>query len=77
MDADESFELMDVDSGNLVGSFATEAEAVAAVRAAYARFGDEGVRDLLLIRVDPHGEHAFVADGEALVTMLTSSVATV
>lgn len=76
MDGERSYELMDVDSGNLVGSFATEDEARRAARSAYERFGPEGVEDLILIRVDGDGEQRLVVDGEAVVAWLLSGAAT-
>ena len=76
MDANRSYELMDVDSGNLVGSFTTEVEARSAVRAAYERFGPEGIADLILIRVDGDGGQRLVAKSDSLATWLMSDAAT-
>lgn len=66
MTDDASFELMDVDAGNLVGSFAREAAALAIVREAFAQFGEVGVTDPLLVRVEADGNQQLVADGDGL-----------
>jgi hypothetical protein len=41
-----SFELMDLDSGNLVGSYRTLEEALEVVRDAFATYGQSGIEDL-------------------------------
>jgi hypothetical protein len=56
-----SFELIDYDSGNLVGSYATLDEAVTIARAAYERYGMDGLRGLALLRVED-GNQVLVAE---------------
>lgn len=61
-----SFELFDVDSGNLVGSYAREEEARAIVRRAYESDGPDGTRGLVLLRV--RGDDVLlIAEGNELV----------
>lgn len=66
MTDDASFELMDVDAGNLVGSFAREA---------FAQFGEAGVTDLILVRVVADGDQQLVADGDGLLRRLRAEEA--
>src|SRR3954470_1785934 len=62
-----SFELMDLDSGNLVGSYHTLEEALQVVRDAYAAYGQSGVDDLGLGRVESGGSQECIAIGSELV----------
>ena len=62
-----SFELMDLDSGNLVGSYHTLGEALEVVRDAYATFGRSGIDDLGLARVESGGSQDCLAIGPELV----------
>jgi hypothetical protein len=50
------YNLIDVDSGNLVGSYRTEKEARDIVRASYMQYGEDGFRGLALLRVDDHSQ---------------------
>jgi hypothetical protein len=60
-----SYELWDMKSRNAVGEFATENEALAAVREALQRHGHEYVDDLFLGRVS-RGRSTPVAQGQNL-----------
>jgi hypothetical protein len=60
------YELMDLKSANLVGTFATEAEALAVVRGALARHGHSSVADLALGCSDGSDEGRLLAEGAAL-----------
>jgi hypothetical protein len=72
-----SFELMDLDSGNLVGSYRTLDEALEVVRDAYATYGRSGIDDLGLARVESGGSQECIAIGPELVSyMIDNSVAT-
>ena len=61
-----SFELMDLDSGNLVGSYSTLEEAFAVILTAYGLYGWSGVNDLGLARVAADGSQEFIAAGPDL-----------
>jgi hypothetical protein len=72
-----SFELMDLDSGNLVGSYRTLEEALEVVRDAYATYGQSGIDDLGLARVESGGSQECIAIGPELVDYaIDKSVAT-
>ncbi len=64
--ASKSYELWDTDSGNAVGGFASEHEALAAVRDAATRHGTEYVATWALIRATARRVTA-IAEGRALV----------
>ncbi len=63
------FGLLDVASGNMVGSFRSEREALLAVAETARDYGagSEAVLSLSLFRWDVPPEEGHVADGEALV----------
>ena len=61
-----TYELWEMRSGNLVGSWPVEAEALAVVREAMTRHGAEMVASLSLLSEDPRGETTLVAEGAAL-----------
>jgi hypothetical protein len=72
-----SFELMDLDSGNLVGSYHSLEEALEVVRNAYATYGQSGIDDLGLARVESGGSQESIAIGPELVSYaLDNSVTT-
>jgi hypothetical protein len=72
-----SFELMDLDSGNLVGSYRTLEEALEVLRDAYATYGPSGIDDLGLARVESSGSQECIAVGPELVSYaIHESVAT-
>ncbi|MCD6059205.1 MAG: hypothetical protein K0Q89_2735 [Thermomicrobiales bacterium] len=62
-----SFELMDLDSGNLVGSYRTLEEALEVVRDAFATYGQSGINDLGLARVESSGSQECIGIGPELV----------
>jgi hypothetical protein len=64
-----SIELMDIDSGNLVGSYATMDEALAIVRAAYSEYGEAGVQDLVLLLVREDGSQQLISEDLDLVRL--------
>ena len=63
------FGLIDVESGNIVASYASERDALLAVAAEAKEHGvdSEAVRSLSLFRDDVPAEEGFIADGENLV----------
>ena len=63
------FGLIDVESGNMVGSFASERDALLAVAATAREHGasSDAVLSLSLFRSDVPAGAGFIADGEALV----------
>jgi hypothetical protein len=64
-----SYELMDLDSGNLVGSYRTLGEALAVIRDSYVLYGWSGVNDLGLVKVAGHDSQELVAVGPELARM--------
>ena len=62
-----TFELWNTSSGNLLGTFPTEAEALAAVREAIQRHGEGYVDTLALGRENSRGASRIVAAGAPLV----------
>lgn len=64
-----SIELMDSDSGNLVGSYATMDEALTIIRAAYSAYGEAGVRDLVLLLVREDGTQQLISEALDLVRL--------
>lgn len=68
-----SYELMDLDSGNLVGSYRTLSEAFAIVRDSYALYGWPGVNDLGLVRAGDRDRQEIIAVGPQLARMAISA----
>lgn len=68
-----SFELMDLDSGNLVGSYRTLEEALEVVRDAYSVYGRSGIDDLGLVRVETAGSQECIATGAELIDYVMDS----
>src|SRR5688572_15660421 len=62
-----TFELWNADSGNLLGTFATEAEALTAVHEAVQRNGETYGAILALGRESSRGKSKIVASGSELV----------
>jgi hypothetical protein len=62
------YELWDVDTGNIVGSFASEADALAEVRGLVALNGPGYVADLSLARKHPDGGE-LIAEGDELARL--------
>lgn len=61
------YNLIDTESGNLVGSYESEGEAREVVRDAWSRHGTAGVDGLSLLRVDSDGAITLLGeDGELL-----------
>jgi hypothetical protein len=62
-----SMELMDLDSGNLVGSHSTVEEALDFVRNTYAQYGEPGVQGLALPLIREDGSQQFTSEDLDLV----------
>ena len=69
---DEWYELWDIDTGNMVGSFATEAEALMEVRGLLDVNGAGYVDDLALARRREDGGDP-IAQGSALARLVRTS----
>jgi hypothetical protein len=63
-----TFALWDLEAGNLVGAFDTEAAARAIAQRALVDQGPESVASLALIHEDEHGKLTTIAEGLALVS---------
>ena len=61
------YELLDLETGNLIGTYDTEQEALAVVRRAYQLNGSGYVRDLALGYEDDGGEGEQLAAGSDLL----------
>ena len=61
------YELIDVDSGNLIGTYDSEAEALAIVRRAVRENGTAYADSLALGRSDEEGEGELIAEGAELL----------
>jgi hypothetical protein len=73
---DHVFGLIDTESGNVVGSFRSESEALRAVAAAARAYGEESdaVLTLTLFRWDVSPDDGFIADGADLVRRAMAEV---
>jgi hypothetical protein len=72
----DSIELMDIESGNLVGLCLTLEDALAVVGEAYATYGLPGIADLGLVRVESDGSQTSIVVGSGLLQQaLASSLA--
>jgi len=61
------FELWDGESGNLIWTFPSEADALAQVRAFVRENGMDAVRGLTLVRAEEDGRGGVIAEDAALV----------
>ncbi len=61
------YELIDVESGNLIGTYDSEAEALAVVRHAARENGPAYVNSLALGRSGAEGEGELIAEGAELL----------
>lgn len=67
---DTSYELWNVESGNIIGSFETLDEALAVVRYLLDTYGQGYARELTLGRRDDDSPATIVGEGDRLVEML-------
>lgn len=70
-----SYELWNVETGNIIGSFATASEALAVVRHLLDAYGDGYASELTLGRRDGETLATIVGDGGELVAILERSTA--
>jgi len=66
------FELWDLDSGNLMGSFSSESEALELLRNAIEAYGVSYVGSVALGRRDAEGKVESIAEGSALAGRVVS-----
>lgn len=64
-----TYELWDMRTGNLVGSWGTQADALSVIRRAVARQGAEAIGTLSLLCEDATGNTTLVAEGATLVEL--------
>lgn len=64
-----SLELMDAETGNLVGSYETAAGALATVLTAYAEDGEAGVGGLMLILIREDGSQQLISEDLDIVRL--------
>lgn len=69
-----SYELMDLDSGNLVGSYRTLSEAFAIIRDSYALYGWARASDLGLVKVGDCDSQEVIATGSELARLAIAEV---
>ncbi len=63
------YELMDLDSANVVGSFDTKDDALSTIRDAFERYGLAGIADLALTEKSDEGEGVWLGEGTELLTL--------
>ena len=61
-----TYTLMDTDTGNLIGTYATEQEALILIQGAIVAYGPEYAESLVLGREDAEGHTMLIAEGEGL-----------
>ena len=64
-----TYELWEMRSGDLVGSWAVEADALAVIRAALDTHADEIVSTMSLLAEDASGETSVIAEGLPLIEL--------
>jgi hypothetical protein len=65
-----NFGIWDTRSGNVVGSWGTQAEALRLVRDLLDSHGPTGIRELVLAREDDTGETVTLAEGIELLQLI-------
>lgn len=71
-----SYELWDFETGNAVGEYEDEADALAVVRENVRTHGPSVVQGIALLAVHEDGESQVVAQGEALLQLIRERSAT-
>lgn len=69
------FELWDLTTGNMIGNYTTEVEALDRVRRDLASIGADFVRDYTLLGPDQTGWRHQIAEGEELIQLAKQKVA--
>ncbi|MBA2519199.1 MAG: hypothetical protein H0V24_06010 [Chloroflexia bacterium] len=67
---DGSFELWNIESGNIIGAFDTASEALAVVRHLLDAYGDSYASELTLGRRDGDSPATIVGEGDELIAMI-------
>lgn len=67
------YELMDLDSANVVGFYDTRDDALATIRNAYERYGLAGIEDLALSENSDEGEGVLLGEGAELLGLATEA----
>jgi hypothetical protein len=68
------YELMDLDSANVVGFYDSKEEAFATIRASFERFGLAGIEDLALSEKSDHDGGTLVGEGAELLSLALEHV---
>jgi hypothetical protein len=68
-----TFEIWDLESGNALGEFAREQEALAAVRDNVRAEGPSAVKGIVLVEIDERGESKVLAHGDELIRLVLAS----
>lgn len=63
------YELMDIDSANVVGFYDAKEDAFAVIRSSYERYGLVGVEDLALSEKSEQEEGVLLAEGVELLRL--------
>jgi len=71
-----AYELWDFETGSAIGEYAHKADALAVVRDNVRAYGPSAVDGVALLAVDRKGESRLVAQGEALLKLLSEHAAT-
>lgn len=69
----EMYELVDTHTGNWLGAYPTKEAALAAVVETLRRYGEGAVANVALGRFGEGGEGELIAEGHALVDLVTSA----
>lgn len=67
------YELMDLDSANVVGFYASKNDALATVRESYKRYELAGIEDLALSEDSDAGEGVLLGEGAELLRLATEA----
>ena len=68
-----TFEIWHLDSGNLLGEFERQQEALASVRENVRAEGPSVVKGIALVEIDGHGESRVLAQGDELIRLVLTS----
>jgi len=71
-----SYTLWEFETGNAIGEYNDEAEALAVVRENIRTHGPSVVHGVALLSIDPGGDSHLIAQGEALLQRLEQRTAT-
>ena len=69
------YELVNLSSGNRIGEFDTESEALQDVQAHYSRFGPQALSGIALTEQDEAGNGKIIAEGDELAARAEQATA--